>query len=256
MIDVAFSSADVRPATVAVVVDVLRATSTISRALASGYERVVCVDSIKRARMLRAPDHVLAGESGCLIPDGFDQGNSPAQASECRGEQLVLATTNGTPAIVAAAARAPRVLLASLLNLRATVAALADLPTDVQIVCAGDEGAVALEDVYLAGRLCRQLRGPRTDGAQAAEAVCGAFSTPAQALGASSHARLLRERGLGGDVVDCAHESCLEVVPTVIGTRFGVAVIADRALTAARLELALADERSEQLDRLALRPDG
>src|SRR5436305_8610882 len=125
VIDVAFTPAGLRPAGVAVVIDVLRATSTAAQALASGYRSVACADSLARARLLRGPGRTLAGEHECLKPPGFDLGNSPAGVLH-PGEscELVLATTNGAPAIVAAAEVAGEVLLACLLNLDAVAAAL------------------------------------------------------------------------------------------------------------------------------------
>ncbi|MBN9622534.1 MAG: 2-phosphosulfolactate phosphatase, partial [Actinobacteria bacterium] len=99
MIDVAFSRPEIRPARVAIVIDVLRATSTATEALAAGYRRVLCAESIERARSLRGEERVLAGERHCVMPDGFDQGNSPREAAVRRGEDLILATTNGAPAI-------------------------------------------------------------------------------------------------------------------------------------------------------------
>ena len=107
MIDVALTRADLRPATLAVVIDVLRATSTITQALAAGYETVLCVDSVPRALRLRGEDRVLAGERRCVRPAGFDQGNSPLDATRCYGRELVLATTNGAPAIVARTSSRP-----------------------------------------------------------------------------------------------------------------------------------------------------
>ena len=156
MIDVALTRADLRAADIAVVVDVLRATTTATRALAAGYRSVLCAESVELALTLRGPGRVLAGERRCVAPPGFDQGNSPREAARRRGDELVLATTNGAPAIVAAARHAPVVLVACLLNLDAVIAALEG--ADVQVVCAGTDGAVALEDVYVAGRA--SSRGP------------------------------------------------------------------------------------------------
>ena len=119
MIDVALTRAELRSAGVVVVIDVLRATSTITQALAAGYAKVLCTDSVERAALMRAPDRVLAGEQRCVMPAGFDHGNSPREAMHCHGRELILATTNGTPTIVAAARRGSRVLLACLLNLDA-----------------------------------------------------------------------------------------------------------------------------------------
>ena len=68
MIDVAFTRADLRPADVAVVIDVLRATSTATQALAAGYRSVLCVESVEVALTLRGPGRVLAGERRCVRP--------------------------------------------------------------------------------------------------------------------------------------------------------------------------------------------
>ena len=239
MIDVALSPADARPAEIAVVIDVLRATSTITQALAGGYERVLCVDSVQRARALRAPGRTLAGERRCAMPQGFDLGNSPREMCTCRGLELVLATTNGTPAIVAAVRQAPVVLLACMLNLSAVRAELVRRDcggcASVQLVCAGRNGSVALEDVYVAGRLAAALPGPRTDATRIAEAVAARYRTPLAGLAAGSHAANLRDAGLSDDLDYCSRESTIGVVPTVEigGDGSAVAVIDERALAVA-----------------------
>ena len=147
---------------------------------------------------MRGPGRVLAGERRCVAPPGFDQGNSPREAARRRGDELVLATTNGAPAIVAATRHAPVVLVACLLNLDAVIAALEG--ADVQVVCAGTDGAVALEDVYVAGRICARLSGRRTDAARVAEGVARAYPTPLAALAQSAGAEALRAAGLAGDI--------------------------------------------------------
>ncbi len=229
MIDVAFTRAELRAADVAVVVDVLRATSTASQALASGYRQVLCAQTIELARELRAPNRILAGEKQCRRPTGFDQGNSPRDAIDRRGEELVLATTNGAPMIVAATEHAPLVMLACLLNLNAVCGALRMRPDlNVQIVCSGTDGAVALEDVYVAGRLSAALLGTRTDAALVAEAAARAFASPLGALDASADAHVLRESGQSADIAYCALESELDIVPVVVAITAGVAVVADR----------------------------
>ncbi|MGI8713919.1 MAG: 2-phosphosulfolactate phosphatase [Solirubrobacteraceae bacterium] len=219
MIEVALTPADLREADVTVVIDVLRATSTATQALAAGYPAVRCVDSLEHALALRGPGRILAGERRCVTPKGFDQGNSPREARERRGDELVLATTNGAPTAVAGAALSPRVLLACLLNLEAVRGSLrhvARADRRVQIACAGIEGRIAVEDVYVAGRLSASLPGPRDDSARVAEAVAGALSTPLRALGAGAGAAALRAAGLQDDVADCARESRLDVVPRLV----------------------------------------
>lgn len=227
MIDVAFTPAELRPADVAVVVDVLRATSTATQALAAGYRRVLCTETTEQALALREPGRVLAGERHCVKPSGFDQGNSPTEATECRGEELVLATTNGAPTIVLAAKRAPKVLLACLLNLEAVLRALqSEAGLDVQIVCAGTDGAVALEDVYVAGRICDELPGNRTDAALVAQGVARAFEAPIEALAASADAAVLRQAGLTSDIDVCALESDLDTVPVAVVAGVRMAAVA------------------------------
>jgi 2-phosphosulfolactate phosphatase len=235
VIDVAFTRRDLRPADVAVVVDVLRATSTAVQALASGYRSVLCVAAVEHALTLREPGRVLAGERRCVMPAGFQMGNSPREAMRVHGEQLVLATTNGAPAIVAAARQADAVLVGCLLNLDAVIAAL-DAGDDVQVVCSGTDGAAALEDTYVAGRICERLDGPRTDAARVAEAVARGYPSAVDALSAGAGARALEAAGLSDDIAFCAREGVLDIVPRVMQIERGAAMLEasiDRADTLA-----------------------
>jgi 2-phosphosulfolactate phosphatase len=247
VIDVALTRAESRPADLVIVIDVLRATSTVTQALASGYDRVLCAESIERASGLRSPERILAGERRCIKPPTFDQGNSPLEAARCHGAELVLATTNGAPAIVAAAEQAPRVLLACLLNLGAVIALVRhehrEADIDVLLVCAGTEGGVALEDVYVAGLISGRLPGARTDAALVAEGVARAFATPLRALDASAGARALRAADLAGDISYCARLSELDVVAEVVARSAGVAVVAAATPSAgnARLDVGAND---------------
>ena len=126
---------------------------------------------------------------------------------------------------------AGEVLAASLLNLAAVAALIGE--GDVLIVCAGTDGRVSIEDVYLAGRLSALLEGPRTDAAQVAEAVAAAYPTAIAALEASGGAVGLRREGLESDIAYCAQESIVDVVPRLTRTVEGIAILevaADRAL--------------------------
>jgi 2-phosphosulfolactate phosphatase len=225
VIDVAFTPAQLRPADVAVVIDVLRATSTATQALAAGYQRVLCTDTVEGAHALRRPGRVLAGERGGVMPPGFDQGNSPEEAARVAGDDLVLATTNGAPAIVGAARQAGAAVIACLLNLEAVLEVLEDEHSELLIVCSGTDGAPALEDVYVAGRISGALGGPRTDAALIAEAVARGHRDALEALAASADAAALRAVGLERDIVFCAQESLLTIVPRAFAAQDGVAVI-------------------------------
>src|SRR5436305_11596300 len=146
-VHVAFTPSEAATAEFGIVVDVVRATSSISQALASGYRRVRCCAEVAQARALRASlgdGAVVGGERDAVRIEGFDVGASPREFLEPRAETLILSTTNGTRAILAAAERAEAVLLGSLLNLEATAAAALEIGRDVAIVCAGFKGAFAL----------------------------------------------------------------------------------------------------------------
>src|ERR1700758_826496 len=106
-VHVAFTPGELTPAPVGVVVDVLRATSTIAQALASGYRRVLCCAEIEEALRLRReiPDSIVGGERQAVRIEGFDVGASPREFLEPRAETLILSTTNGTRAILETAAR-------------------------------------------------------------------------------------------------------------------------------------------------------
>jgi len=210
-VHVAFTPAEEAAAPVGIVVDVLRATSTIAQALASGYRRVLCCAKVEQARALRAsiPDSLVGGERNAVRIEGFDAGASPREFLEPRAETLILSTTNGTQAILAAAARCDEVLLGSLLNLDAVVARARALGGDVALLCAGFKGAFALDDAYCAGRIVTLLDGERTDAAIAAELVARSFPDALAGL----NARTYGPPGLEQDIEWCARESVLGVVP-------------------------------------------
>jgi len=226
-VDVAFTPAEPVAGPVGIVVDVLRATSTIVQALESGYGRVLCCQEVEEALGLRDArgEGVLGGERLAVLIPGFDLGNSPSEYVEPRGETAILTTTNGTRTIVAAAAQCERVFVASLLNLGAVVAAVAELAEDATVVCAGVKGAFALDDAYCAGRIVSLLDCERTDSAEAAARLTRTFASAEKALGASRSAANLRANGLDADVAWCARESICAVVPRFLAMTGGAAEI-------------------------------
>jgi len=226
-VHVAFTPAEAERAPTAIVVDVLRATSTIAQALASGYRRVLCCAEVGEARELRARlgEAVLAGERKAVAIPGFDLGNSPREFTEPLGETLVLTTTNGTQAILAAAASAETVLVGSILNLDA-VAAAARGEEDVEIVCAGLQGRFTIDDAYCAGRIAELLGGEPSDAAQAAVRVARSFASAEEGLSASENPE---HALLGEDIAWCARESVLDVVPRLSRMKGVAAEIVKRA---------------------------
>jgi 2-phosphosulfolactate phosphatase len=225
-VHVAFTPDEAAAAPVGIVVDVLRATSTIAQALASGYRRVLCSAEIDEALALRASlgDALVGGGRDAVRIDGFDVGASPREFLEPQAETLILSTTNGTRTILRAAASCETVLLGSLLNLEAVSRAARERGEDVAVLCAGFKGAFALDDAYCAGRIVQLLAAEPTDAAIAAELVARAFPDAHSGL----TARTYGPPGLEEDIVFCARESVLDVVPRLAGLVDGAAeIVAD-----------------------------
>lgn len=223
-IHVAFTPDEAASAPTGIVVDVVRATSTIAQALAAGYERVLCVPEIDQARALRdeLEDSVVGGERDAVRIEGFDVGASPREFLEPRASTLILSTTNGTRTIVTAAERCEEVLIGSLLNLDALARAATERGEDVAVICAGYKGAFAFDDAYCAGRIVQALAGERTDAAVAAALLADAFPRPVDGL----NARTYGPPGLEADIEFCARESILTAVPRFAGMRGPAAEIA------------------------------
>jgi 2-phosphosulfolactate phosphatase len=213
---VAFTPDEAVEADVAVVVDVMRATSTIAQALASGYERVLCCGDIDEARALRAElgeAAVLGGERNAQPIEGFDLGASPREYLEPRAETAIMSTTNGTRAILTAASACKTVLLGSMLNLDAIGRAAGESGGDVTIVCAGFQGRFAIDDAYCAGRIGGLLDGERSDAAVAAGVIARSFPNAWEGI----NARTYGPPGLEDDLRWCSQENILDVVPRFSG---------------------------------------
>lgn len=236
----------------AVVVDVLRATSSIVRALASGasaiYPTSGTEDAIKLATSLGRDDTLLCGERRGLMIEGYDLGNSPGDftSGTVEGKRLIMNTTNGTRALLAIEG-AERVVVASFLNLRA-VAETVRGANELAIVCAGRDDAFALEDAACAGLLLRRValwrehdpaagrahaeggaaegdavgtpppgewRKAMNDAAVAAWALAARPPIDASFLRGTDAGRALVELGLGDDLELCAELDRYPVVPTM-----------------------------------------
>src|SRR6478672_7233539 len=210
-VHVAFTPDEAASAPVGVVVDVLRATSTIPQALAAGYRRVLCCAQIEEARRLRGEieGSIVGGERDAVRIEGFDVGASPREFLEPKADTLILSTTNGTQTILTAASRCDEVVLGSLLNLGAVAEYARSRGVDTAIFCAGFKGGFALDDAYCAGRIVALLGGERSDAAVAAELLAGSFPDAHEAL----LARTYGPPGLEEDILFCSRESVLPVVP-------------------------------------------
>jgi 2-phosphosulfolactate phosphatase len=209
-----------------IVIDVLRATTTIVTALANGAKAVVPAatseEAVRLTANLEKNGYLLAGERRSLKIEGFQLGNSPREmtAAVVGGKTIYLATQNGTPALVATQG-AELVMLAAAANFKAAVArARAHFLArgEIAIICAGRERQFALEDAYTAGRIVKALKkGAKkvalNDAAEVALALTGLYDDWADALDGTAAARQLEEADLADDVVFAAKQDRFDTVP-------------------------------------------
>lgn len=214
----------------AIVVDVLRASTTIVHALGNGAAKVMPVATIDQARSLAASSPgrwLLAGEREGVRIEGFDLGNSPSEYTpeKVRGRGIVLTTSNGTAAFSRVTA-ASKVLVGCLANLSATVECAAGARNPIQIVCSGDDGAPSLEDTLAAGMMARALvlKGnyelSEDDSTQMAAALFDHFGQPyedmSKTMRRSANARNLIRLGLGDDIATVLRLDSHDLVPQLV----------------------------------------
>ena len=199
-------------ASACVVIDVIRATSTIVTALAHGADGIRPVASVAEAEQLKAerPARLLAGERHGRPLPGFDLGNSPLAVTPetVAGREIILTTTNGTQAL-AACHGARAIGTASLLNLTATADWLRALGPPWILLCAGFEGDFGLDDAIVAGALAEAL-GESDPFMALYRSVRGDLA--ATLLG-SQAGRELVKIGLQDDVPFCAERDRYNLVP-------------------------------------------
>lgn len=243
-IDVVFSPAGVNPADVAdksvVVIDVLRATTTIAVALAAGARAVLPAastdEALRIAQNLEKGDVLLAGERKAQRIPGFALGNSPSEFTPevVQGKTVVLTTTNGTAALTHVQG-AREVVVCAAVNFSVVAEkcrALLAQHGELLILCAGCERQFALEDAFAAGRLAKVLLpegGLRSvkvnDGALAALEIARHFGERwLRAFRASAHGQELASKGYREDVRLAAQENTHPVL----------ALYADRRITGHR----------------------
>lgn len=208
-----------------VVLDVLRASTTIVTALANGARGVIPADSLEAATemvvKLGMDDVLLCAERETRRVEGCDLGNSPEEygPETVRDRLIVLATTNGSRAVLRGRAAA-RLLVGGYVNASRVVDALAS-EEEAVLLCAGNEGGFALEDAACAGYLLhllekhngREIR-PSNDGAWVALRLGRrAPRTPLRLLRQSAHGRRLLGAGFGADLSLCAEVDAHDVLP-------------------------------------------
>ena len=222
---------------VAVVIDVLRASTTIVVALANGAARVIPCGDVETARRLATEDRsgntLTGGERGGVKIEGFDLDNSPASYSRDRvaGKTIVFTTTNGTAALLRTDGAA-RVLIGAFVNRQAVVETLHADGRPIHLICAGTDGRLTSEDLLgaaaIAAGLSRFDDVEMWDNSTKGAAQNWPEGIPAKllidSLRRSSGGRNLVELGFDQDIVRAAEVDSISVVPEYSSTTRAIAI--------------------------------
>lgn len=216
-IDAYFTPPEVDPGATAdatvVVIDVVRATTTLIEALANGARAIYPADSTEEAVRLASSmgreDTLLCGERKGVKVEGFDLGNSPREfdAATVHDRKIVMSTTNGSRALSAAADGA-KLLPCAFTNLGSVAGAISG-DDRVVIVCAGREDRFSLDDALCAGHLIRRTIADSeehelNDAARAVLALASAREPTRRFLSVTAAGAAIVEIGLGEDLDICA----------------------------------------------------
>lgn len=223
-----FEARDFGRADAYVVIDALRATTTIATMFARGLARLRTVTTLDAAFAARAdPEILLFGEVKGLRPDGFDYGNSPVEtgALDLAGREAVLMTSNGTKALCTVAGLGPTVA-GSLVNLTSVVDWASEAERAV-LVCAGNRGArgFSLEDFAVAACIVQELVG-RSSSAVLGDAarLALALESPAGMIHRCEHAEVTRALGFADDIAFASTRDREPSLPMVVdhGTEWAI----------------------------------
>ncbi len=210
----------------AVVIDVLRASTTIIHALAAGATAVLPCEEVDEARQRAANCSagacLLGGERDGLRIDGFDLDNSPLAytADIVAGKTVIFTTTNGTRALARAKLAAP-ILIGSFVNMQATIDVLSNQQQPVHLVCAGTRGEITSEDVLFAGAVTTALQEMNFQPGNDEADIAGGFfqrhtnsgETLFDAICRSTGGRNLINSGFETDIHRAADVNRFDIVP-------------------------------------------
>jgi 2-phosphosulfolactate phosphatase len=205
-----------------VVVDILRATSTITTAFMNGATAIVPASSPDEARAShdKQPGMLLGGERQGVLIDGFDMGNSPREYTRAavEGREIAFTTTNGTRLMRALSSSEP-LYVGSYLNLSRVCGAVVADGGDALVACAGTHGAFTLDDALFAGACVAHMAGAfdeLTDTALAAKAMWDVMgSDVVAATCATHHGGILMDLGFGADIEFCGQIDLTDVLPVL-----------------------------------------
>ncbi|MBP1155117.1 MULTISPECIES: 2-phosphosulfolactate phosphatase [unclassified Paenibacillus] len=204
-----------------IVIDVLRATSTMVMALTNGSKSIVPTETVAQAKSLQRPGDLLGGERSCKKIPGFDFGNSPFEYSPeaVAGKTIVMTTTNGTRA-VQKSHKAAHILAGSLLNASSCVEKALKLQKEIALLCAGTHDVFSLEDGLCAGLLADELvrlTGGACEVNDLGLALMHAYRQTQErlpeALLSCANGKRLTRIGFKDDVLYCSQVNRLQAVP-------------------------------------------
>lgn len=213
---------------IAVVVDILRATSCMVSGLATGVATIKPLADVEVCRSLKADGYFIAGERNGSKVEGFDMGNSPFEYMEAhlKGQKVAVTTTNGTLAIEKSKL-ADEVIIGAFLNLSAVAAYIQKAGKDVVVVCAAWKGKVNLEDSLFAGALVDKLSATHHPACDVPRMMLRLYRVESGRLfdvvRESSHARRLNKLDVFKDIEFCVEEDRFDVVPVLKGDHLAVA---------------------------------
>ena len=211
-----------------VIIDVLRATSTIVNALNNGAKEIIPVASVEFAVKVSGGMFggltLLGGERNTKKIEGFALGNSPLEYSSrlVKGKSIILYTTNGTKAVVKAKF-AKNLYICSFLNLSAVAEYITRTDTDFEILCAGRNNSFSLEDTVCAGKLISEILKIKpgldlSDTAKASIALNKTFGKNLnKMLSETEHGKLLLENGFEDDIKFCSKLNTTNAIPYFAG---------------------------------------
>ncbi len=212
---------------IAVVIDVLRATSCMTSALSNGIKEIYPVSTTDECLAFQGLGYLTAAERNGETVDGFDFGNSPYSYidNDVRGKTLGMTTTNGTRAINMSN-HAKQVLIGSFLNLDVMIQYLKEANEDVVFVCAGWKGRVNLEDTLYAAYVIDALKDEfnvTSDGCIVALALkkqCDEYESRFEFLKDCNHVkRLSKQQGIMRDIELCLSDNQLNTIPVLNGDK-------------------------------------
>ncbi|MGL5574087.1 MAG: 2-phosphosulfolactate phosphatase family protein [Sarcina sp.] len=207
-----------------VVIDMLRATSVITTALANGAKEVIPTLTVEEAFDIKKSleeDVILAGERQAKKVDGFDLSNSPLEFTpEVVNEKtVVLSTTNGTRALTLSST-GDKVFVASVLNAKATSKKLLEVGKDIVFINAGTNGNFSTDDFicggYIISELCKETSCDLTDIAKISKEIYETNSNIREYVKNATHYRVLKALELEADIDYCCKKDMFDIVPEFI----------------------------------------